>query len=296
MAHTLSGGKSSAKGVLLIVFRSGLAIIATMPVSLLHSLTALFCLVPASLLVVRAESRRDIAFWAAGGLAFSGSAVLSATLVGNGWVTGLAPALWVSIAATMAAFGAAAVLVRQAWRIFPLLMPYLFILGLIATVWLHAMGRPLAASDLPAGWVGLHILVGVATYALLTLASVAALAAFLQERALKLKKPNRLTRQLPSVADSESLSARLLMISEAVLGAGLLSGVAVEWLQYGRVIEFDHKILLSILAFLVIGALLLARRFTGVRGRMAARIVLVAYLLLTLAYPGVKFVTSVLLG
>jgi ABC-type uncharacterized transport system permease subunit len=32
------------------------------------------------------------------------------------------------------------------------------------------------------------------------------------------------------------------------------------------------------------------------RGRTAARLVLIAYLLLTLAYPGVKFVSIILLG
>lgn len=46
----------------------------------------------------------------------------------------------------------------------------------------------------------------------------------------------------------------------------------------------------------MIGVLLAAYRFVGIRGRAAARIVLVAWLLLTLAYPGVKFVTEVLIG
>ena len=64
----------------------------------------------------------------------------------------------------------------------------------------------------------------------------------------------------------------------------------------GRFIDFDHKSLLSILAFVVIGALLYAHRRTGVRGRRAASYVLLAYLLLTLAYPGVKFVTDVLVA
>ncbi len=35
---------------------------------------------------------------------------------------------------------------------------------------------------------------------------------------------------------------------------------------------------------------------TGIRGRRAARWALLAYLLLTLAYPGVKFVTDVLMA
>jgi ABC-type uncharacterized transport system permease subunit len=46
----------------------------------------------------------------------------------------------------------------------------------------------------------------------------------------------------------------------------------------------------------VIAALLAARRISGLRGRKVARWALIAYLLLTLAYPGVKFVTDVLMG
>jgi ABC-type uncharacterized transport system permease subunit len=38
------------------------------------------------------------------------------------------------------------------------------------------------------------------------------------------------------------------------------------------------------------------RTRTGVRGRQSARYVLLAYLLLTLGFPGVKFVTDVLIG
>jgi ABC-type uncharacterized transport system permease subunit len=54
--------------------------------------------------------------------------------------------------------------------------------------------------------------------------------------------------------------------------------------------------LLAIAAFLVLAGLLLAQRRWGLRGRRAARYVLVVYLLLTLAYPGVKFVTDVILA
>jgi ABC-type uncharacterized transport system permease subunit len=47
---------------------------------------------------------------------------------------------------------------------------------------------------------------------------------------------------------------------------------------------------------LVLLVLLWAHHRTGMRGRRAARGVLLAWLLLTLAYPGVKFVTDVLLA
>jgi ABC-type uncharacterized transport system permease subunit len=64
----------------------------------------------------------------------------------------------------------------------------------------------------------------------------------------------------------------------------------------GEPIGFDHKTVFAISAFVVIGALLIAHFRTGVRGRRAARLALLAYLLITLGYPGVKFVSEVLIN
>ena len=89
---------------------------------------------------------------------------------------------------------------------------------------------------------------------------------------------------------------RLLAAGEAVLGFGLLSGMATQYFTSGTLIELGHEPLLALAAFVVIGLLLLAQMRTGMGGLAAARLVLVAYLLLTLAYPGVKFVTDVLIG
>ena len=57
----------------------------------------------------------------------------------------------------------------------------------------------------------------------------------------------------------------------------MLSGMATEYLTTGALMRFEHKTLLSSLAFLVIAALLVAHLRTGVRGRRAARLVLVAH-------------------
>jgi ABC-type uncharacterized transport system permease subunit len=72
--------------------------------------------------------------------------------------------------------------------------------------------------------------------------------------------------------------------------------MAAEHFIGGRLLPLDHKTLFSLAAFAVIGGLLLARYRQGIRGRRLTRLALLAWLLLTLAYPGVKFVTDVLLG
>ena len=96
--------------------------------------------------------------------------------------------------------------------------------------------------------------------------------------------------------DSEALELQMLRAAESVLGLGILTGMATLYFETGRVMAFDHKTLFSLLAFVIIAVLLVMRTRTGVRGRQAARFVLLAYLLLTLGYPGVKFVTDVLIG
>jgi ABC-type uncharacterized transport system permease subunit len=128
------------------------------------------------------------------------------------------------------------------------------------------------------------------------LAAVAGLGVFLQERALRFKRPTEFTRRLPSVAMGESLLVRLLMASGTVLGLALVSGITVSQLVQGRFIVLDHKTLLSLATFLAISVLVVMHYRGGLSGRRAARYVLFAYLLLTLAYPGVKFVTDVLIG
>ncbi|MBF0304676.1 MAG: cytochrome c biogenesis protein CcsA [Alphaproteobacteria bacterium] len=265
-----------------------------MQTTALWNLAALAALLPAALLPWRRSGGRDGAFWLVLALAVVGSGGWAAAQLSDSWHSSLGVALWVSVAISAALFAILSAVVPFAWRLAPLLLPYLAALGVLAAILKGAELRPLGAGA-PAAWLQLHILMSVLTYALATIGAVAALAAFLQERALKAKRPTPLTRLLPSVADAESLTVRLLAASEAVLGLGLATGMATQWFEIGRALAMDHKTLLSLLAFAVIGGLLLAHRLTGVRGRRAARLVLLAWLLLTLAYPGVKFVTQVLL-
>ena len=237
---------------------------------------------------------RDGLWWATTALAVAGTGAWALAQIEDAWRSGLSVALWVTIAASTALFATLAAAAREAWRLMPLLFSYLAILGVLATVW---QGVPEPRVPGPYGsWILVHIVVSVATYALVTIAGVAGLAVALQEQALKAKRPTRLSRLLPSVAESEGLEVGLLGAAEAVLGLGVLTGIAAHYLATGRLVAFDHKTVLSLAAFAVIGALLFAHKRVGLRGRRAARIALCAWLLLTLAYPGVKFVTSVLMA
>jgi ABC-type uncharacterized transport system permease subunit len=215
--------------------------------------------------------------------------------LGPSWRTGLAAALWLSIAVSLVLFAIVAATQRAAWRLAPLLLGYLFLLGVMATVWQHAPERPMPG-DAPPAWLQFHILVAIIAYGLLTLAAVAGGAVFVQERALKTKRPTAFSHQLPSIGEGERLLARLLVASEIVLAIALSSGMVIGWLERRALLRADHKTIFSLLTFAVIALLLALHHRGGMSGRRAARYVLFAYLLLTLAYPGVKFVTDVVMG
>ena len=264
---------------------------------LILSLAALAALVPVAVIIFRqAEAVEGRLFWPLLVVALAGPACYAVVSLGGTWDGRFSAALWVTIAVTLLLFVLAALMFGEARRLAPLLLPYLLGLGLLATIWTQAPAAATADPALPDAWLAVHIAVSVTTYGLATLAAIAGFAVVLQERALKSKHSSALTRRLPSIADGEALEVGLLSLSEAVLGLGLLTGIALQYLTSGQVLVLDHKTLLSLLAFAVIGVLLLLHYRTGLRGRQAARLVLIGYCLLTLAYIGVKFVTDVVIA
>jgi ABC-type uncharacterized transport system permease subunit len=271
---------------------------AAMTASFLMSISALAALVPAAIAPVARPANalpRDSLYWLLLAIACVGPAAWVAVEQASSWRTGVAAALWLSIAVSVILFAIVAALMPVARRLTPLLLGYLFCLGLVATIWLHAPERPLSGLA-PDGWLQAHILVAIVAYGLVTLAAVAGVGVALQERALRAKRTNSFTRHLPSIADGEALQVKLLAAGEIVLAVALVTGMALGWSERGQILRADHKTILSVATFIVIAVLLIAHHRGGLSGRRIARFGLVAYLLLTLAYPGVKFVTDVLLG
>jgi len=265
-----------------------------MPIPVVYGLSALAALVPAWLYVMRGGARAPL-FWVLLVVALAGPVSWATVQLTGSWRTGFSSALWLTIAASLLLFAALAGAIRPAWRLVPLLLPYLLVLGVLAMIWHQVPGQPLSGAAAEP-WLVAHIVVSVATYALITLGAIAGLAVLLQERALKAKRPTAFTRLLPAIADSEKLQVGLLVAGECVLGAGLITGIATLYTASGSLFVLDHKTLLAVIAFVFIGALLALHFLAGMRGRRAARLVLAAYLIITLAYPGVKFVTDVLVG
>jgi ABC-type uncharacterized transport system permease subunit len=203
--------------------------------------------------------------------------------------------LWTIVASTMLVYFLICLVSRSVRKLRLLLLPYLVMLSVIALLWSSVPYKTVAGSSMTT-WLQVHIGVSLVTYSLITVAATSALGVWLKEGALRSRKMSRWVEGLPAVSDGEGVQLRLLTAAEIVLGLGLLSGMATQFYIAESLMALDHKTTLSIAAFVVLAVLLVMQRSSGLRGRNATRLVLMIYLLITLAFPGVKFVTDVVLS
>ncbi|MDE0240175.1 MAG: cytochrome c biogenesis protein CcsA [bacterium] len=252
-------------------------------------------LVPAGVLPFLGRFEKGLYFWCAFGMAALAATAWTAAQFSDSWSTGFGPAIWLTVSACLLLFLVLSLLVPEFWRLGAILGPWILVMAVLALAWNQAEATRSPGIDSVSDWIGLHVILSVTTYVFLTMAAIAGFAVILQERSLKRRTPGRLTPLLPSLADCERLEFRLLVTSEIILAAGIATGLAATS-SADAITGMNHKIVFTAAAFAVIAMLLVARQLWGTRGRRAARLVLTGYLLMTLAYPGVKFVTDVVIG
>jgi ABC-type uncharacterized transport system permease subunit len=265
---------------------------STIPIA---AIAAVFALLPISILACKGRLERNMLGWLLLAAAVVGGSLPAIVELQSGWRAGLAASLHVTAAAILVVFAAAVVLNAAALRLAALVGPYVLLLILLG--WLaSAFEVEPPVPPAPDAWLAGHVLLAVGAYAALTLAALAACAVLLEERAFKARTDSWATRVLPPLAETEVLQNALLKLAAILLLLGLATGAANEFLTAGQALVFSHKILFSFLGFGVVLILLILHHRTGLRGRKAARWLLSGYLLLTLAYPGVKFVREILIG
>lgn len=172
----------------------------------------------------------------------------------------------------------------------------LAVLGMVAVLLpLFFPGRALPAQQTV--WMSIHVVLGMAAYALL---GCAVLHAWLMGRAeAALRKPGSrslLTGGLP-VLSLERLMLGFVQVGFGVLTATLVAGMFFSEYLHGQVVAFawTHKLVFAWLSWLALGVLVLGRWRLGWRGRKAAHMVYIGAAFLLLSYIGSHFVTEVLL-
>jgi ABC-type uncharacterized transport system permease subunit len=145
------------------------------------------------------------------------------------------------------------------------------------------------------GWeLGAHIALSILAYAFVTVAAALAITLTLLERRLRKKQPLGWLAILPSVEAMESAMFYTVGTGFAVLSLALFSGFF--FLENLAAQHLTHKVVLSCLAWTILGVLLIGRWRFGWRGRTALRWTLGGFIVLVLAYFGSKLVLETILG
>jgi ABC-type uncharacterized transport system permease subunit len=151
-----------------------------------------------------------------------------------------------------------------------------------------------SASDQPLA--ALHITIALISYALLIVAALQAVVLLGLERRLHRAMPDPAADALPPLLTLERFLFRLVDIGYVLLTLTLLSGAIFSDEVFGKPFRFTHKIVFSVLGWLVFSALLIGRHRYGWRGRAALNGIVIGAVLVALAYLGSKFVLEVILG
>ncbi|PJK03491.1 hypothetical protein CO612_09015 [Lysobacteraceae bacterium NML71-0210] len=139
------------------------------------------------------------------------------------------------------------------------------------------------------GWqLQLHAWIALSAYAVLAVAALLAILLWMQERTLRKRGTHRWPRILPPLTELERLMFHGIWLGFFLLSATLLTGALFVHDLLSQ--QLAHKTVLSLLSWVIFGILLFGRWRYGWRGIKAARLTLIAMLLLALSFFGSQFV------
>jgi len=169
------------------------------------------------------------------------------------------------------------------------------ILMLSAAVGAAMTGAGRSYAEATAGWeLTAHILLSMGAAALLFAAAVTALLLVFLDRRLRTRRIADLPSVLPPLDALERIMFRLIAAGFGLLTLALLTGFVFVTNLFTQ--NLVQKTVLSLLAWLLFGVLLIGRLRFGWRGRSAVRWTLSGFCILAVAYFGVKFVLEYLFG
>ena len=146
----------------------------------------------------------------------------------------------------------------------------------------------------PLDWqIDLHVVIALLAYSVLAIAAVLALLLATQEKALRSKRLSAWAVALPPLTQTESLMFKLIVSGFALLTLTLLSGILFVHNLLAQ--HQAHTAILSLVAWIIFGVLLVGRWRWGWRGRRAVNLTLIGMAILVLAFFGSKFVLEMIL-
>ncbi len=167
-----------------------------------------------------------------------------------------------------------------------LVSPLAFLLTLSA--YIVYSGSENLSERLGSAWLPAHVAPAFLGYAILVVASCLSAIYLLQERQLKAKRRNGLAPRLPSLETLDDLNYRCVAWGFALFTIGIVTGAVLAKVVWGTFWSWEPVQILSVMAWLLY-ALLLQTRSIGWRGRRAATLTLVGFVLLVVSFLSLNF-------
>lgn len=165
--------------------------------------------------------------------------------------------------------------------------------GAAAGASISSGGRSYAEATV--GWeLTAHILLSMGAAALLFAAAVTAILLVFLDRRLRTRRVADLSGGLPPLDALEKIMFRLVAAGFGLLTLALITGFVFVTNLFTQ--NLVQKTVLSLIAWLIFGVLLIGRLRFGWRGRSAVRWTLWGFGILAAAYFGVKFVLEYVFG
>ena len=139
-----------------------------------------------------------------------------------------------------------------------------------------------------------HIAISVIAYTLLSIGAFIAILIWLQDRALRNRRPESWVRVLPALETMEQVLFMTIHAGVVLLTLSVFSGLIFVDNFFAQ--HLLHKAVLSIVALVVFAILLIGRWRMGWRGRKAIHWTLAGYGVLALAYFGSRLILEFMLG
>lgn len=138
-------------------------------------------------------------------------------------------------------------------------------------------------------WMVIHLATVFCGYAAFTLAFGIGILYLMQEKSIKSKHHGFFYKRLPSLDLLDSAGYACIVAGFTLLSIGLASGFIFAKTVWGRFFSWDPKEVWSCIVWLVYGAIIHGRLAVGWRGRRAAIMAIIGFLLLLFTFFGVNF-------
>ncbi|MBX6423686.1 c-type cytochrome biogenesis protein CcsB [Thermosulfurimonas sp. F29] len=142
-------------------------------------------------------------------------------------------------------------------------------------------------------WLPIHAVISLLSYAFFLVAAVAGLMYLLQERQVKRKTLGGIFRRLPPLESLDRLNEVCLKYGFPLLTLGIITGALWAEKAWGTYWSWDPKETWSLILWLIYAALLHERLIVGWRGRRAAFMALlgfvvwiISFFVVNLLFPG----------